>query len=251
MVTSPIRTSRVGFLGCLLTAASIRAGFGASKAESGLPGETRGHKPLANVSDRLLIFVPMNTGRKNRRGEIVDATVRLVARQGVSGASIRQIASEAGVTEGALYRHFASKDDLCQQAYQQIVADMVAEKEQMLRLRADSLSVLLRHWIRLSFEYFDRYPEAFTYVLLTTYDFTESDITRRQGRMFSELLAEATRAGEFPEMDPVLAMSHFSGLMLNIPRLINEGTLAPPALQYVDSVPSAVNAVFGLRTKPE
>ncbi|MBU08792.1 MAG: hypothetical protein CME13_12585 [Gemmatimonadetes bacterium] len=43
----------------------------------------------------------MGSGRKNRRGEIVDATIRFAAKQGVSGASIRQIASEAGVTEGA------------------------------------------------------------------------------------------------------------------------------------------------------
>ena len=54
----------------------------------------------------------MTTKRKNRRAEIVEATIRLVARQGVTGASIRQIASEAGVTEGALYRHFESKDEL-------------------------------------------------------------------------------------------------------------------------------------------
>ena len=64
--------------------------------------------------------------------------------------------------------------------------------------------------------------------------------------MFSQLIADASQAGEFPDTDPVLAMSHFSGLMLNIPRLINEGTLAPPALQYVDAVYAAVRGVFGL-----
>ncbi len=188
----------------------------------------------------------MTTGRKNRRGEILDATVRVAARQGVSGASVRQIASEAGVTEGALYRHFDSKDDLCQKAYQQIVAEMVAEKEQLLQSRTATLTQLLRDWIRLSFEYYDRYPDAFTYVLLTPYDFAESDITLQQGRMFAQLIADASKEGEFPEMDPVLAMSHFSGMMLNIPRLINEGTLAPPALQYVDAVAAAVRSVFGL-----
>ena len=190
----------------------------------------------------------MTTKRKNRRAEIVEATIRLVARQGVTGASIRQIASEAGVTEGALYRHFESKDDLCQQAYQQIVADMTAEKEQILNSGVYSLASRLREWIRLSFTYFDKYPEAFTYVLLTPYAFVESDITRRQGRMFTEFLAEASGAGELAQMDAVLAMSHFSGLTLNIPRLINEGTLQQPALQYVDAVTLAVYAVFGLRS---
>lgn len=190
----------------------------------------------------------MSPGRKSRRDEIVAATVRLAARQGVTGASIRQIASEAGVTEGALYRHFDSKDDLCQQAYQQIVTDMAEEKEQIVRSSEKQLSLRLRQWIHLSYGYFDQYPEAFTYVLLTSYDFAESDIVLRQSRMLAELLAAANRDGEFPDMDPALAVSHFSGLMLNIPRLINEGTLPGPALQYVDSIASAVCAVFGLPT---
>lgn len=191
----------------------------------------------------------MATRRKNRRDEIVAATVRLVARQGVSGASIRQIASEAGVTEGALYRHFENKDDLCQQAYQQIVADMAAEKEQILKSPEASAASRLHDWIRLSYEYFDKYPEAFTYVLLTPYDFAESDIARRQGRMLTEWLADASRAGDLPDMDPVLSMALFSGLMLNIPRLINEGILPPPVTRYVDSAASAACAIFGLRVE--
>ena len=191
----------------------------------------------------------MGIGRKNRREEIVAATVRLVAKQGVSGASIRQIASEAGVTEGALYRHFENKDDLCQQTYQQIVADMAEKKGQILKSE-EPLPARLHEWIRVSFAYFDQYPEAFTYVLLTPYDFAESDISLRQGRMLTALLAEANRAGQLPDMDPALALSHFTGLMLNIPRLINDQALSAPAMQYVDAVAVAVCAVLGVKLEP-
>jgi hypothetical protein len=41
-------------------------------------------------------------------------------------------------------------------------------------------------------------------------------------------------------MPPELALSHFTGLMLNVPRLINEGTLEGPASRYVDDVADAV-----------
>ncbi len=184
--------------------------------------------------------------RKNRKEEIVAATVRLVATQGLKGASIRQIAAEAGVTEGALYRHFTNKDDLYQHAYQQIVTEMVTEKEQIVREQGVPLCQRLAQWIRLSYEYFDRYPEAFTYVLLTPYEFAETDITRRQGRMLTELLIAASEGGELEPLNPVVAMSHFSGVMLNVPRLINEGILTEPAAQYVDSVTTAVCAIFGL-----
>src|SRR3954462_11858088 len=47
-----------------------------------------------------------------RRGEILSATIRLVARNGGRGTSLAQIASEAGVTQQGLLHYFASKDDL-------------------------------------------------------------------------------------------------------------------------------------------
>jgi AcrR family transcriptional regulator len=47
-----------------------------------------------------------------RRGEILRATIRLVARNGGRGTSLAQIASEAGVTQQGLLHYFASKEDL-------------------------------------------------------------------------------------------------------------------------------------------
>ena len=43
---------------------------------------------------------------------------------GVSGSTVSGIAARAGVTEGATYRHFSSKEELRQAAYGQIVAEM-------------------------------------------------------------------------------------------------------------------------------
>ena len=43
-----------------------------------------------------------------------------------------------------------------------------------------------------------------------------------------------------------LALSHFSGILLNVPRLINEGSLPRPALQYTDEVKRAIYRVFDL-----
>lgn len=188
----------------------------------------------------------MATGRRNHKEEILAATIRLVARHGVSGASVRQIASQAGVTEGALYRHFQNKEDLCRHAYQRIVAEMAGQKEAILRSPAP-LATKFRQWVQATFDYFDRFPEAFTYVLLTDHEFP-GDITRRQGRTLTELMAAAQRDGEMAGIDPVVAMSHFSGVMLNIPRLINAGTLPPPAAHYTESVVHAVCAMLGVAT---
>src|SRR5436305_13103976 len=49
---------------------------------------------------------------QDTRLAIIEAAVRIFARSGVPAANIEDIASEAGVTRGALCWHFHSKDEL-------------------------------------------------------------------------------------------------------------------------------------------
>src|SRR5690606_20727017 len=48
-----------------------------------------------------------------RRAHVLDAARRVFADKGVEGASIREIAREAGYTAGALYSYFDSKEAIC------------------------------------------------------------------------------------------------------------------------------------------
>lgn len=52
---------------------------------------------------------PLDTPRKE---EIVERTFELVRERGFAGLRMRQIAEKVGVTEGALYRHFPSKESI-------------------------------------------------------------------------------------------------------------------------------------------
>jgi AcrR family transcriptional regulator len=45
-----------------------------------------------------------------RQGEILDAAARLLAREGAAALTTATLAREVGVTGGALFRHFASKE---------------------------------------------------------------------------------------------------------------------------------------------
>ena len=183
--------------------------------------------------------------RKNKRDDIIAATIHLVAQKGVSGSTVRQIAGEAGVTEGALYRHFASKEDLCQQVYGQIVAEMASVKEEILASQVPVRDKFYE-WVRVSYEDLDRYPDAFTYVLLTDHNFLEDlgDITTRQGRLLMKMLEPLTGPGQPVTLGVEVAFSHFIGVMLNIPRLINESILVPPASRYTDEAVQALWRIF-------
>lgn len=51
-----------------------------------------------------------------RKQRIVEAAVRLILRQGYSGTTVDQVCAEAGVTKGAFFHYFASKEEVGQAA---------------------------------------------------------------------------------------------------------------------------------------
>jgi len=175
------------------------------------------------------------------KSRIVASALKLVARHGPHAASVRAITSAAGVTEGALYRHFASKDALLLEIYRNLVGAMIEEKK---AIAADDAPLRSRveRWIRVSYESFDRDRAAFSFVLLTEHKFPKSarGITTSQSRIFIDMYTSAVDRGEAHDVSAELAMSHFTGVMLNIPRLINSGRLKGPAKPYVPAVADAV-----------
>lgn len=57
--------------------------------------------------------------------KLLEAATRLVAREGTSRLSLRELAKEAGMSHNAIYRHFASVDDM--------VPEMILSFNQQLR----------------------------------------------------------------------------------------------------------------------
>ncbi|HUN52615.1 MAG TPA: helix-turn-helix domain-containing protein, partial [Candidatus Sulfotelmatobacter sp.] len=65
------------------------------------------------------------------RTKLHDAALRLFVDQGIAETSIRDLADAAGVAEGTLYRHYASKDAL--------VADLFTSNYAAYAERIDAL----------------------------------------------------------------------------------------------------------------
>ena len=177
----------------------------------------------------------------NTRAGLQDAAVRLGVRDGVESASIRTIAKEAGVTEGAVYKHFGSKNELIRVAYTAIVNEMARDKLVLIRAGLP-FEHAIRAWVKLTFEYFDGNRDAFSYVLLMPQRMagTLGDVYTKQGDVFREFLLEAQERGEAKEMDVNYAYALFTGCVLNVPRLINDGMLEGAAMKYADETAEVV-----------
>ena len=54
---------------------------------------------------------------ETKRQQLLDAAITCFARNGFSETTIEDICREAGVSHGALYRHFKSKEDIIEASY--------------------------------------------------------------------------------------------------------------------------------------
>ena len=70
---------------------------------------------------------PQQARAVETRRKLIDAAVEVLATNGVAGTSTSAVARQAGVSQGALFRHFPSKALLISTATAQILSDLFAD----------------------------------------------------------------------------------------------------------------------------
>lgn len=75
------------------------------------------------------------------RGSLLQAASRLFREKGIDGVGVAEIAKEAGLTHGALYKHFPSKDVLAAEAFSHAAASKESEsgRKQSFEERLDAM----------------------------------------------------------------------------------------------------------------
>jgi AcrR family transcriptional regulator len=63
---------------------------------------------------------------QERRAAIVDATLRVMVRQGIAATTVRDVAAEMGTSSGLIHHYFASMDDLVAEAFDRMASDDLA-----------------------------------------------------------------------------------------------------------------------------
>lgn len=97
--------------------------------------------------------------KQETRAELVAAAARVFARRGFHGASMDQIAEEAGYSTGAIYWHFQGKDDLFLAVYEAFVADLARGLEEIFEGEGGDLADRAREAADRWMARLDREPE--------------------------------------------------------------------------------------------
>ena len=71
--------------------------------------------------------------REARRRQLIDATMKCIARKGLGQTSIGDVASEAGLSQGIVNLHFESKDNLLAATLRYLAEDYDAHFMKTLR----------------------------------------------------------------------------------------------------------------------
>jgi AcrR family transcriptional regulator len=109
---------------------------------------------------------------QQRRQAILDAAVRLFARDGYADLDMQLLADAVGVGKGTLYRHFGSKEQLFLAAVDRVMRDLLDRINAGTRALTDPLERVQRG-IRIYLEFFHEHPEAVEMLILERAQFKD------------------------------------------------------------------------------
>lgn len=153
----------------------------------------------------------------HKREIMEEAAIRLFATKGLARTTIKDIAAEAGVTEGALYRHYAGKEEMAWKLFNReldqftrLVADMLFDERMPFPLR-------LGLAVQTIYDYYLCNADRFAFILMTQHGFPEDKLLSRDTEpmtMTVEFLGQAMGNGEIEPCDASLCAALMIGVIM-------------------------------------
>jgi AcrR family transcriptional regulator len=149
------------------------------------------------------------------RDRIEQAAVRLFVEKGVAETTVKDIASAVGLSEGAMYRHFESKDDLVWKAFERhyvafaVTLKALADNEPTTR---GKVAAMIRGFCRAH----DENPTLFKFLLFVQHGQLSKlePGTPSPVDVMRAVLDTAIAARELPAQRPDLATALVFGVVL-------------------------------------
>jgi AcrR family transcriptional regulator len=149
------------------------------------------------------------------RDRIESAAIRLFVDKGVAETSVRDIAREVDISEGALYRHFVSKDELVWMAFERHYVEF-ADRLGSLAAGETTSRGKVAAMIRGFCQAHDEDPTLFRFLLFVQHgqlgklaSDTPTPVT-----VMREVVEAGIASGELPPQHPALATALVFGVVL-------------------------------------
>jgi AcrR family transcriptional regulator len=134
--------------------------------------------------------------------EIIDAAARVFREKGYDGATLRDIAKEAGLLPGSLYYHIRSKEELLRLIVEQPIQDLHAQLEGIVASEASPAQKLAQALAAQLRAFATHYPYLFVHIHnVLRVDTMDPDMQKRAKRyeeFWQQILTQGVNVGEFP-----------------------------------------------------
>lgn len=165
------------------------------------------------------------------KARIYNAARRLFVEKGYYQTSIPDIVKEAGVSIGAIYHHFSSKEDLARVIHQDALAQFLDRYDRYVESVARA-EEKVRGFVRFMFEWADEDLIMVNYLLhgrpqeILEYNFT---ICSAEGlEAVKKIVVTGIEEGTFKKGDEVLMAAFISGPIMRLIELKTDGIITAP-----------------------
>lgn len=177
------------------------------------------------------------------------AALTLFVRDGYDAATTRLIAAEAGISEGAIYRHFKSKEELAGKLFLAIhrrLTDVISEAA----AGADGIDAKVKTAVSAYCAVADEDWLLYSFHLLTLHRFLPlwEETGQDPVTAVERIIADAIAAGELPPGDPALLAAMALGIVTQTAQNMAYNRLPPPLSTHAAAFAAAIQAVF--RSRP-
>ena len=151
---------------------------------------------------------------EGKRGDLLLASLELFSTRGYDRVSVRDIAKQAGVSEAALYKHFAGKEELALYIFRIIIGEYTRQVRVVVQQGGSAIERLI-HVQKLTYNLYQADEMSIRFALLSQYQFWDLvDDEIKPHFLLRQLLAEGMTNREIPKRPVYLWISLYSGLML-------------------------------------
>jgi AcrR family transcriptional regulator len=192
------------------------------------------------------------------RQRILDAALACVTADGPEQATIAQIRERSGVSNGALFHHFASKEAILEALYVQAIASYQSGLWEMLRRRPRSLRAAVRGTIAHQLSWVELNRDLARFVYMRGHLDWESQGAAEVSALNAELsaalrawMAPLRESGELRVRSMLLTSAIVNGPAHAIGRRWLAGQLEHPPTAYVEPLADAAWAALSGRQLDE
>lgn len=165
---------------------------------------------------------PRRREPRRRRGEVLDAAVRIFHAKGYDATSIQDIADEVGILKGSIYYYITSKEDVLFEILSDVHEEAFKAVQDALAVDGDPLQ-RIRAFVTTLAQFNADYPERmgiFLHDLRSLSEDRRNEIVRKRDRydkMLRKMISEGQDQGLVcPDIDPKLATLAIMGMINTI-----------------------------------